>query len=151
MASLNVRKFPNTEEASLFMKGGVTGGKIQPKLYVNTLTLIFNQPAAVTVTFNATGSLQEPLSWPDIVSAIETQTTNAVKVLNLNGYMALVEASPANGIDVDKTGTANTLLGFSTQVDTVGTFYNPYDGVAPRVLSLGGSDVSNAILVLVEE
>ena len=137
MASFVTRKFREVEEVDLFLNGGLIGGTEivggADGLYgVNGLvgkTLIFIKPSAATVTFVA-GADPYRLTYKEIKAQIEAAIA-AVSVRQYMKKLVVVEATPTNGVTIDKTGTGNTLLGFDKNNDTVGTKFGPISTTAP--------------------
>lgn len=103
-------------------------------------TLKFVLPSAVTVTFvaaNGAGGSADPvlpvaqrnpdpytLLFQDIKKQIEAAIP-AVVVTQYSQRLVLIEAAPSGGVTVDKTGTANAILGFGSAANTVGLKYAP--------------------------
>lgn len=138
-----------------FLNGGLIGGvnllQVGGARYLHGLTLIFDSPSAMTVTFAASpASAQVALTVPEILEQIATQTLNAVGAKLRDGQLELLEATPTAGVTITAAGTANAKLGFSTEQDTVGTVYNPPDGVPPRVLGVNPSTTADHVLVFIE-
>jgi hypothetical protein len=122
--------------------------------YVHGLTLKFKVPAVATVTFASTppGS-QFPIPMADIISQITTAVPAlAPRIWQVGDVhlLALVEATPANGVTVDKTGTVNSKFGLSSAIDTVGNYINPPGGATPYLVWLSAID-ANTYVVTTEE
>lgn len=142
MSSFITRKFREVEEVDLFLNGGLIGaadilGGTEGNYGIYGLvgkTLKFTQPSSVTVTFVASTDPNNPdplrLTYKDIKARIETAIA-AVSVQQYMRKLVLIEVTPANGVTIDKTGTANALLGFDKNHNTVGTKYGPIGGSAP--------------------
>lgn len=141
MSRIRTRKFRELEEVDTFLSGGVISGADIIKgdggvygLYLVGLTLKFAQPSAVTVTFVASVDPLNPdptrLTFKDIKAQIETAIV-AVTVKQFNRRLLLIEATPTNGITIDKTGTATRLLGFDANHNTVGIKYGAISTTAP--------------------
>ena len=98
-------------------------------------TLIFTTPA-VTVTFVLPASGEDIYPFLEVKSQIETQAP-LLLVAKQMGQMLITRKAPVVGTNVALgfTGTANSILGFSTTVATTGTAYAPPNGVAPRLIS----------------
>lgn len=150
MSINRVRKFTELFELETILNGGLVIGKVEGAQTGGTpaglgpgidglvgKTLKFTSPSSVTVTFGTsegTGGSAEPgvgtnpnkyvLLFKDIKKQIEA-AINTVKVTNRNGRIVLIEATPASGVALDKTGTANVLLGVGTDANTVGKLYAP--------------------------
>ena len=140
--ALITRKISGVRDTNLFFKGAVIGGAnhVSGELYAHGLTLITTLPSIVTVTFVASpASTQVPIPMADIISQIKTQAPLLAPYLIYDGNvhkLAFIEATPANGTGIDKDGTANDLFGFSSTVDTEGTFYDVPGGSAPRLVDI---------------
>lgn len=148
MAINRLRKFRTIDEVQNFLNGGVqSGSKVSqvqgppsnqaPGIFglVGT-TLIFNTPGPTgTVTFSASSGSNpntQVLLFKDIKAQIEAAIAT-LRVTMFDGYLCIQEVTPANGVTVSHTGTANTLLGFDTDIDTVGKFYLPAAAATPPV------------------
>jgi hypothetical protein len=150
MATNRLYKFRRLDDVTNFLNGCVIGGNINKAqgggtpaslgAGINGLvgtTLIFTSPSAVTVTFarsdGAGGSAASPgtnpdpytLLFKDIKKQIEAAATGVLVILDAEQNILIIEKTPASGVAVDKTGTANTLLGFDTATATVGHLYTP--------------------------
>lgn len=125
MAVFKLRKFQGTAEMEHTLNGGLIGGaaSLGGVFGLTGKTLIFNSPSSTTVTFTA-GVDPNKHTFAEVKGQIETALAT-VRVLPVgpNGQVAIIEVTPSGGVDIDKTGTANTLLGFSADVDTVGAVY----------------------------
>lgn len=147
MSVFMTRKFREVEEVDLFLNGGVLGGAdvvagAGGNYGVYGLvgkTLKFKQPSVATVTFvlstDPNNTDPSRLTYKDIKSQIETAIA-AVSAQQFLRRLKLIEAAPSSGVTIDKTGTANTLLGFDKNVDTIGTKYGPVGGSAPCLQGL---------------
>jgi hypothetical protein len=157
MAAFKVSKFKDIEALQKFLVGGVEGGKglLGGVEGLTGKTLIFNAPVAGPVTF-VDGAHPPLLTLAEIITQTAAGTTNAVAAgfTGENARLTLVEASPTGGVDVDATGTANALLGFSTTADTVGTFY-AYDPsatpTAPCFVDMEHDCSSNSLILVTWE
>lgn len=147
MAINRVRKFRTIDEVQPFLNGAVQGSKLQSAYGppgnnapgVQSLvgkTFITSAPGpAGTCTFVASsGSNPDPniLLFSDIAAQIKSAIAG-LSVTLADSMLLLQESTPANGVTVSKTGTANTLLGFDTATDTVGKFYLPIGAATPPV------------------
>jgi hypothetical protein len=143
-------------KVNLFYAGAVICGANlkDDKIYVHGLTLKFKSPAVATVTFAATpASPQVPLTRAQVIAQIKAAVPALEpKIMQVGDVFALVlvEATPASGVTVDKTGTANQKLGLSTAADTVGKFINPPGGATPYLVWLSVLD-ANTYVVTTEE
>lgn len=158
MSSFMTRKFQEIWEIDLFLNGGliagsdvIKGGEGVYGIYnLVGKTLKFTQPSAVTVTFVASVDPNNPdpnrLTYKDIKGQVEAAIP-AVSVQQYARKLVLVEAAPANGVTIDKTGTANPLLGFDKNTDTVGTKYGPIGASAPCLQNIQVSDSVNTVSV----
>jgi hypothetical protein len=148
MAINKLRKFRTIDEVQTFLNGGVWSGSRVAQVQgppsnqapgITGLvgkTLIFDAPGpAGTVTFVASsGSNPDPSTL--LLSDIKAQIQAAIPTLSVtmfDGYLVVQEATPAFGVTVDRTGTANTLLGYGTANNTVGKFYKPAAAATPPV------------------
>lgn len=170
MAINKVRKFRTIDEVQSFLNGAVSSGNTVNQVQGGPsnhgpgitglvgLTITFSAPGPTgTVTFVASsGSNPDPntLLFKDIKAQIEAAIPT-LKVNTYDGYLSIIEATPASGVTVAKTGTANTLLGFDTANATVGKYYLPIGAagtppVAPYwvwVNSLGGDNMMSIFTV----
>jgi len=154
MAAFKVRKFKDPESLERFLAGGEEGGMplIGGVPNLAGKTLIFTSPAPVTVTFTA-GAEPGKLSVAEVISQIQAAiATVQAGVTSEGARLTLVEVAPANGIGIDKTGTANLLLGFDTVADTEGTYYS-YDPTPtpPCFVSFVHDAPSNSLVLLTWE
>ena len=162
--ALFIRKFGSRFEAQLFMQGGLSGGldlraagapnADGKHLFLHGLTLITTGAFAGTITFVASpAGTQVPMSVQQMLAQIDTQSTSALKAgLTRDGRLYLIDAGvPTAAVVVTGTGTANAILGFPDS-NSSGTFYNPSDGIAPRVLNASPAVLdSSGIVILTEE
>jgi hypothetical protein len=142
MARIRTRKFREVEEVDIFLAGGLIAsgdvvGGVEGNYGVNGLigkTLKFKQPSVTTVTFVLSVDPNNPnparLTYKDIKAQIEGAVAG-VSAQQLMRHLVLIETTPLHGITIDKTGTANKLLGFDANTDTVGIFYGPISVTAP--------------------
>jgi hypothetical protein len=150
MAVNKHRKFSQTFEVETFLNGGIVAGPVKGSEFGGTSanlgqgifglvgkTLKFTVPAVTTVTFvqsSGAGGSAEPgvganpnpdvLLFKDIKLQVQAAIA-AVKVLNMNGVLVFIEATPTLGVTIDNTGTANPLLGLDKDGTTVGKLYAP--------------------------
>jgi len=146
MAIWKVNKFRELDELNMFLNGAVVGGDVSyfaqtiaqggggqrdiPPLVGLTFKTKAPGPAG-TCTFIAGANPGGKLLFKEIKSQIEGAIAG-VKVRQFEGHLVIVESSPANGITIDKTGTANAVLGFDTGNDTIGKVYGtPYGTPTP--------------------
>lgn len=148
--SLHFFRFENSADVEHFLNGGITGGKEVVRggnvLGLDGLTLVFNAPAG-TVTFSDPSGAG--LSPQEIKTEVET-TIATLKVTFKDGRIRFIHAALSSAVNLDLTGTANTLFGFSDATDTAGTRFNPFDGVAPRVLATEANPNADGWAILVE-
>jgi hypothetical protein len=156
MSSFVSCKFHEIEEMDLFLNGGLVGAVdvingAEGNYGVYGLvgkTLKFIQPSATTVLFVASADPNNPdpnrLTYKDIKEQVEA-AIGAVSVQQRMRKLVLIEATPTNGVTIDKTGTANPFLGFDKNTDTVGTKYGSIGGTAP---SLQNIQVSDSVIVV---
>lgn len=163
---LTVRKFQTLNDVNIFLQGGIRASRalsLRPgqgsalKLFgLDGLTLVFNSPAAAgTVTFSDPSD--EGLDLKAVADQILTQTTaNGAAVRakfsrdGASTQLTLIEPTPASGVTIDSTSTAAATFGFDDE-DVVGTFYNPPDGAAPRLIETGTSPQGESFVVVTEE
>jgi hypothetical protein len=151
MSSLVTRKFASVEDLNVFLHGGIISG---PRFILSTLyglhnkTLVFNMPAATTVTF--VDPTDAGLTLANIVTQIKAGAA-ALTPRYSERRLVLEYATPGTAVDLDKTGTANEALGFSADEDTAGTFYNAWDGAAPRLLDFAPWGQMDSVAVITEE
>lgn len=153
---LVARKFQSLDALNVFLQGGIEVGSqlnlVNGKVHgLHGLTLVFTTPAG-TVTFADADGLG--LSLLDIITQINDDVaTLKARSINDGGQQRLViiEVSPTGGVVLDgATSTANQVFGFSESTVT-GTFYNPPDGVAPRLIATESSPGNDSTVVIVEE
>jgi hypothetical protein len=150
MAVNKLYKFRRIDDVVPFLNGAVVGGSVNRAqgggtpanlgAGINGLvgkTLKFTKPAVVTVTFvvssSAGGSADPPgtnpdpytLLFKDIKKQVEAAIATVKVLLDSEQKIVFVEATPSGGVTLDKTGTANTLLGFDNNEDVVGKVYTP--------------------------
>lgn len=171
MPANNIYKFPTIDMLKSFLNGAVFGnggtntiggsggGSVAPGLQVGwsglvgkTLILAAPGPAG-TVTFVASntgsGSGVAPGKNPDpntlLLKDIKAQVEAAIPTVRVSmssGKLQLVEVTPANGVTVSHTGTANSILGFDSNVNSVGKLYTPAE-VTPTAPCWTWSDTDN--------
>lgn len=147
MAINRVRKFSTIGIVQSFLNGAVVGSTLRAAygppgnqapgvLGLVGKTLIFSAPGPTgTVTFVASsGSNPDPqvLLFKDIAAQIVAAIATLKVNMSADG-LTIQEATPANGVTVASTGTANTILGFDTSAATVGKFYLPIGAASPPV------------------
>lgn len=146
MAVNRIYKFRRIDDVSAFLNGGVVGGSVNRAqgggtpanigAGINGLvgkTLKLSSPSAKTITFTTASSATPPgtnpdpytLLFKDIKAQVEAVATDVVVLLDAEQRLLLLEKAPSQGVTVDKSGTANTLLGFDDDLDTVGKLYTP--------------------------
>ena len=148
--SLHVKRFENSIDVEHFLNGGITGGKEVVRggniMGLNGLTLVFNAPSGTVTFVDATG---EGLSPQQVKTQVETDIST-LKVSFRDYKMRVIVAALTSAVNLDITGSANSLFGFSNATDTVGTLYAPYDGTPPRVLATEANPNSDGWAILVE-
>lgn len=148
------QKITGLDNVNFLFKGAVTAGRkyqnMAEGLYLHGLTLIFTSPVVETVTFVASpAGTQVPIPLTTVLAQIKAQTTG-VNAQMKEGQIVLVEATPASGVGVNKTGTANAALGLDTTAVTAGIVYNVPGGGAPELIDIHPID-ANVFLVTTEE
>ena len=148
MAQNRIRKFKTIGDAADFLNGAVLGGQVVKTSAPGSLTgvgtgiqglvgltLIFSSPSAATITFAASsgsgGSAHTPNTNPDpsilLLTDIRQQVAAGLATVTVKadteGRLAFIESTPASGVTISHTGTANALLGLDTVNDSVGRFY----------------------------
>jgi len=145
-----------TDRVNFYYAGAVICGAnfSSGQVFAHNLTLKFKQPAVATVTFAAIPpGPQTPIPMADIISQIKTAVPALEPRLVREGNvmrLVLIEATPASGVTVDKTGTVNSLFGLSDSADTEGQFINPPGGATPYLVWLSAID-ANTYIVTTEE
>lgn len=146
MANWKVNKFRELDELNMFLNGAAMGSDVSyfaqtiaqggggqrdvPSLVGKTFKTKAPGPAG-TCTFVAGASPDGKLLPKEIKTQIEAAIAN-LKVTFFQGRMVVMESTPTNGVTIDKTGTANSILGFDVVADSVGKVYgSPY--VSPPV------------------
>jgi hypothetical protein len=150
--SLNTYEFDTVSEMSFFLRGGISGGArvFGPAARIQNLngaTLIFLKPVAGTVTFvDTTG---DGLTAPAVASQI-TSVMTGLSVLWKNQCLSLVEIVPIAGVSLSKSGTANTVFGFTTASNTGNVAFNGPTGDTPRFIECGSKPRLDGLYVVVE-
>lgn len=154
---LQIHKIKGLDRAEVFLAGGVFGANLTKGVYgLDGLDLILSSPQVAnptpppatlpqTVTFSAPDGF---LSFDDILSQIIAGLVG-VRAKGIRGELVIVENTPTSGVTVDKTGSANSRLGFTTNVDTVGTVYAALGGGAPELVKLGLSALSDGTYIMI--
>jgi len=177
MSTNRVRKFTEVFELETFLNGGLILGQIggaagSPASLLNGIyglvgkTLKFTSPSGVTVTFAAssgTGGSADPAKAVDarnpdpsvlVLADIKAQIEAAIATVRVSSYkgrLVLIEVTPTSGIALDKTGTANALLGVDAAVNTVGKIYAPPPSATPPCWTWHSIDGSNSHTILTLE
>ena len=153
-----IREVNGRISVEFFLNGAIVGGRDMRKgdLFIHGLTLVFTGAVAATVTFDAGvgATAQTPMKLKTVMEQIATQTTNGIAgSIGLDGRATFVDAGvPTTAVGLDSASTALSAFGFKASTTIVGTFYNPVDGAAPRLLSISTSTINaNQYLLLVEE
>ena len=152
--ALATRKFATLTEVNTHLAGRLVGGvdltHTQGSLYLHGKTLVFNTPAA-TITFVATpASGQVALTLKEVKDQILAQSTSTITATYNRGRLE-VRATTPGVINLDLTGTANALLGFSQSEDSVGTPVNAPGGANPVFIALVPDTASNGYVLVVGE
>ena len=155
--ALRIREFADLFAAEFYLRGGIRGGQqvVNASGLVQNLhgkTLIFNTPAG-TVTFDESAGaagLGGGLTLQEITAQIQAvhaglQVSLRDRVLNI------IEATPTNGVDLDKDGTANKLFGFSKATDNVGKVISAPGGTAPVLVGIWGKTNNDGYMVIIDE
>lgn len=150
---LNFRKFSLVDDVALFLKGHIIGGvdlaRNPNALYLHGKTLVFLAPSA-TVTFAATpANAQVSLTLQQLKTQIESGAAGVTVRVNRGRLEMFLTAGGT--VTLDNTGTANSLLGFDTVVDTTATPYAAPGEAAPALVSIVPDTSSNAYLVVVND
>jgi hypothetical protein len=154
MPANRVRKFLRLDDLQFFLNGGIVGGTFNKSqgggspaplgIGLNGLvgkTVVFTSPSAVTVTFGLSsgtyggvpgsnvppGTNPDPntLIFQDIKAQIQAAIPAVLVAADADGHLVFVEVTPASGVALSNTGTANGILGFSSTGADVGKFYSP--------------------------
>jgi len=148
--AIRIREFQTAQEAELFFRGGIRGGRQVSNQYgrvqnLHGLTLIIN---AVVVTLDETigaAGFGAGLTMLEISTQI-TAAIPAVTSFWANGYLNLVELAPQLGVTVDAAGTANSIFGFSGSTDAIGTVI---DG--PSIVSFNSKPSKDGYVAVITE
>lgn len=127
MAINRVRKCSDILEAQAFLNGAIFGGHARAVSGIVGTTLKLALPSVKTITFvagSAPNGDSSALLFKEIKAQIEAVASDVVVSLQ-NGKICIIELTAAGGVTLDRTGTATSLLGFSTSVNTVGKVYAP--------------------------
>jgi hypothetical protein len=141
--------FSNTAAMDFFLNGGLLGGTDLRKSLVTKgrlqgldgKTLVIN---GETVTF--ADPTRAGLTLGEVKTAIEAGTTG-VEVVWTDGRLGLANAT---SVTVGSTGTANSIFGFSSTVDSVNQPYNLPGGAAPAIVAISGSPTGDSISVVLD-
>jgi hypothetical protein len=174
MAANRVRKFLRLDDVQFFLNGAIVGGSFNrsgvsgiggtpmPLGLVGLIgkTLVFTAPA-ITVTFttaDGVGGSAEPgvgtnpdkytLFFKDIKLQIEAAAATLLVIADGDQKLIIVEKTPTSGVTLNKTGTANSVLGFDNQNPTAGKVYTPAEvnNAAPCwVWAYSGNDNQHTI------
>jgi hypothetical protein len=154
---LQVHKIRGLDRSEIFLNGGLFGGYLKNGVYgLDGKTLILDSPQVAnptpppptlpqTMTFSAPAGF---LSFQDIITQITAGFTG-VHAKGKRGELVIIEDTPTDGITVDKDGTANSLLGFSSYANTVGTVYAAPSGAAPKLVKMGLTALSDGSYVMI--
>lgn len=148
---IQVRLINTAEEINIFLHGGIVGGtRLSMPIYMlHNKTLVFTAPVAVTVTFNSGGD-QVPLSLSQVINQINLTAGLAGVARAFDSKLHLEEPAPTLGVSIANTSTAAPLLGFGDSGRT-GDVINPFDGTAPRLLSIVTPPTARSAYALVLE
>jgi hypothetical protein len=151
--ALAFRKFSRLEHATSFLQGHLVGSvsllRNGNSLYLHGKTLIFTTPSA-TVTFDATpDGTQIPLTLAQVKSQIEAGASGVTCHFS-EGRLDLFMATPGS-IALDKDGTANAQLGFSTTADSSAAVYAAPGGSAPALVQIVPDTGSNSFVVVTDD
>jgi hypothetical protein len=159
MASNRIHKFSTAVQAQYFMNGAVLGKPMPinsqngPGWYgLVGKTLILVAPGA-TITFVAgTGPDPSLLQLADVKAQIETAVAGLL-VTTAEQQLVIIERTPTTGVVIGHTGTANSILGFDIQSNTVGKVYAPPGSASPIAApawTAYGIDVNAHMLITFE-
>ena len=148
---LKIQQFDCIEDAEFYLRGGVSGGVLALQQGViaglHGKTLIFTAPEAKTVTFSdPTGA---GLKVSDIVTSVHSVLTGLLISFTKVG-LRIIEASPTYGVHISKTGTANTIFGFSNGSDTIGLACTGPTGAVPRLIEMGAKARLDGYFAVIE-
>ena len=153
--ALRAIELQTADEIQLFLVGGVAGGKslsnqtgrIQ-NLHGKTLII-----GSSTITFDeSAGSAGQGggLTVKEICQQISAVVTTMTPGL-IGGRLSIRETTPSSGVTVDKDGTANPLLGFSSSKDSVGIVINAPGVGAPEFVGITTKFAADGYLLIVNE
>lgn len=136
MSVLKVYKIREIDEVALFLEGGVLGAAFNqnregpPGIYgLVGLTLTFANPVG-SVTFTQGADPSGLLTFGEIHTQVQAAVAT-VKVKQLSGRLAFIEATPGTGISVAASPAA-ALLGFDGAASTTGKVYaSPFSATPP--------------------
>ncbi len=155
--------FSKIRDMSLFLRGGIKAGPLPSTQLggaspagrrvtgLDGLTLVFVQPAAVTVTFSDASG--QGLTFAQVISEIETAIA-AVQARFIDNCLQLEEATPSAGVSINlATSTAAGKFGWRAD-GGAGTAtnvpYNPPDGAAPRFIDFSTTPTADGYALIVE-
>jgi len=152
MAVLTIRRKKSEFDANLFLQGGIRFPlpyKGNELLYgLHGKTLIFTAPA-VTVTFaDASGS---GLRIAEVMAQIIADSVDVLRCSLRDGILYVKQTTPTAGVVLGSAGTANAYFSIASGIVLTGTFYNPPDGAAPRLVSFADTGIMDGFTLLTEE
>lgn len=149
MSAARIRKFTTITEMEFFLRGGLLGSQaVVPRtgdgartpgggiLGLVGLTLTLTTPSGTVTFVNATlgaNEVRDPaaLMFKDIKTQIEG-AISGIEVVNIEGRIGIIEATPANGIALDSSDEpARALLGLPNKQEIATKKYNAPGGASP--------------------
>ena len=152
MAALTFRRMKSEFEANNFLQGAIRlplPYKGNERIFgLDGLTLVFTAPAG-TVTFADAAS--EGLTLKEVIEQINTDVA-ALRAELRDGVLYVKQVTPSASVVLNlATSTAAPIFKLKTTGTLSGKFYNPPDGVAPRLVSFADTGVMDGFTLLTEE
>ncbi len=151
MSKLTLLKADTFSAGQILLDGGLIGVQVDRGVRgLRGKTLSFTQPAIGTVTFTGSTTSNDPDLWTlkDIKTLVEAAVPG-LKVMSSEGRLVFIESTPANGVALASTGTANPLLGFDSGAASAGRVINPHDAPPPRLVLIDQQD--NRLIFVIAE
>lgn len=151
MAALTFRRMKSEFEANNFVQGGIRlplAFKGNERVFgLHGLTLVFTAPVGKVTFADAAG---EGLLVKDIIDQINGDVA-ALRAELRDGVLYVRQVTPTASVVLDgAASTARPVLRLKNG-NISGKFYNPPNGVAPRLVSFADTGVMDGFTLLTEE
>jgi hypothetical protein len=157
---LITRRFADLDTLNVFLRGGIIGGtdfrptattQNSPVYGIAGKTLIFTTPA-ITVTFTTPGSgAQEGLTLKAILTQITAALGGNYIARAFQGRITIIDKTAAAIVALNKTGTANAMLGFDTALVTTGKIYAAPGNAAPSLAVFAPENLPGVSYVVITD